>query len=198
LPKKTVEIILSTGNNYVLEVKGNQPKLLEQLKENISKNTPIDSFSTEEKSRGRRENRYHEIYTQTNGINSEWKGVQRIIYVHRFGYRPDKKSNEGKYSEKHYYITGYAFDSAKTVAQGIRGHWGIENKIHYVKDTHFNEDKNRIKHNHAAANLSIIQDIAINIYRCLGFSSMKTATTFFANKVNELFMFISAKHISDL
>ena len=198
MPKKTVEIILSTGNDYVLEVKGNQPKLLEQLKDNVSKNTPIDSFSTEEKSRGRRENRHYEIYTQTNGIDSGWKGVQRIIYVHRFGYRPDKKSNEGNYSEKHYYITNHPFDLAKTIAEGIRGHWGIENKIHYVKDTHFNEDKNRIQHNHAAAILSIIQDIAINIYRCLGFSSMKTATTFFANKVNELFMFLSAKHISDL
>lgn len=181
-----------------MEVKGNQPKLLQQLKNNISKNTPIDNFLTEEKSRGRYENRYYEIYTQINGIDLGWKGLQRIIYVHRFGYRPDKKSNDGNYSEEHYYITGYPFELAQTVAQGIRGHWGIENKIHFVKDTHFNEDKNRIRHNYAAANLSVIQDIAINIYRCLGFSSMKTATTFFANKVNQLFKFLNAKHISEL
>jgi len=198
LSKKTIEIILSTKNDYVLEVKGNQPNLLQQLKKNISENTPIDSFLKEEKSRGRKENRYCEIYTQTKGIHPKWKGVNRIIYMHRFGHRPDKKNNDGNYSEKHYYITSSNFDSAQMVAQGIRGHWGIENKIHYVKDTLFNEDKNGIRHNHAAANLSIIQDIAINFYRCLGFSSMKTATTFFANKVNELFKFFSAKHISDL
>jgi len=198
LPKKTVEIILSTGNDYVLEAKANQPKLLQQLKKNISEDTPIDSFLKEEKSRGRSENRYCEIYDQTNGIDPKWKGIKRIIYIHRFGNRPDKKNIDGNYSQKHYYITSYPFDLAQTVAQGIRGHWGIENKIHYVKDTLFNEDKNGIRHNHAAANLSIIQDIAINFYRCLGFSSMKTATTFFANKVNELFKFFSAKHISDL
>lgn len=182
----------------MIQVKGNQKTLLQQIKNNIANNTPLDICLTKEKNRGRQENRYHEIYTSTESLPSEWKGVQRIIYVHRYGHRPDKKSDNGNYSEEHYYIAGYQFNCAREVAHGIKGHWGIENKVHHVKDTHFNEDNNRIRHNNASAILSIFQDIAINIYRCKGFKSLKKATIFFANKVNELFTFLTAKHISDL
>lgn len=195
MSKKTVEIILDTDNTYLLEVKGNQKKLLEHLKSIVATDTPIDTYLTKEKSRGRQENRYHEIYTVTSPLPSGWKRVERVIYVHRYGHRPDKKTDEGNYSEKHYYICGYPFNEAQKVAQGIRQHWGIENRIHYVKDTHFNEDDNGIRHNYAAANLSIFQDIAINIYRSKGFNSLKTATIFFANKVNELFEFLNTRHI---
>jgi len=181
----------------VLEVKGNQKTLLEYIKKVVADNKAVDTCLTKEKNRGRQENRYHEIYHMTKQIPTGWKGVQSLIYVHRFGHRPDKNNNNGNYSEKHYYIASYKFKDAVKVAQGIRQHWGIENKIHYVKDTHFKEDDNGIRHNHAAAILSIFQDIAINIYRCKGFKSMKTATIYFANKVKELFTFLKINHISD-
>jgi len=198
LSKKTVEVIIASGNNFLIEVKGNQKTLRETIKNIITENDPINAWFSEEKNRGRIENRYCEIYPSNPDILSEWKGVQQVIYVHRFGHRPDKKSNYGYFYQEHYYITSYPFETAKKVAQGIRGHWGIENKVHYVKDTLYNEDNNGITHNSAAAILSIFQDIAINIYRCKGIKSMKTAITFFANKVKELFRFLTAKHISDL
>lgn len=197
MPKKTIDIILSTQNHYLIEIKGNQKTLLEGVKKIIAENEPLDSCSTQEKNRGRQENRYHEIYNVTPDIPTGWNGVQRVIFVHRYGHRPDKKTNEGNYSEKHYYIAGYKFNSARNVAKGIRRHWGIE-MVHYVKDTLFNEDNNGIRHNNAAAILSIFQDIAINIYRCLGIHSLKTATIYFANKVKEHFKFLTAKHISNL
>jgi len=134
LPKKTVKIILNTDNDYLIEAKGNQPKLLQNIKDIVANNTPLDTWLTEEKNRGRQENRYHEIYESVQGIPECWKGVQRVIYVHRYGHRPDKKNNNGNYSEHHYYISSHPFKDAKKVAQGIRKHWGIENKIHYVKD----------------------------------------------------------------
>lgn len=198
MSKKTVELIVDSHNDYLIEVKGNQKTLLNTLKQIVSENEPIDTYLTREKNRGRTENRYHEIYTTISAIPNEWKAVQRIIYVHRYGHRPDKKVNEGLYSEHHYYICSYPFTYAQKIAIGIRKHWGIENRIHYVKDTHFNEDNNGISHNHAAAILSIFQDIAINIYRCKGYSSLKTATTAFANKFKQLSSFLKANHITDL
>jgi len=198
LSKKTVEVIVASGNNFLIEVKGNQKTLKQQIRNIVTKDKYIDAWLLEEKSRGRKEHRYCEIYNSNQDISCRWKEVQRVIYVYRFGHRPDKKSNNGFYSQEHYYITDYPFDCAEKVAQGIRGHWGIENKIHYIKDTRFNEDNNGITHNNAAAILSIFQDIAINIYRCKGIQSIKTAITFFANKVKELFKFLTARHISDL
>ena len=178
----------------MVQVKNNQPTLLKQIQDNVANLEAIDEFCQEQRNRGRTEKRYLALYDNIQGISQQWKGIQQIIHVHRSGNRPGK----GKYSKHHYYITSRCFDKAQVVATGIRQHWWIENKLHYVKDTHFNEDKNRISNNNAAAILSIIQDIAINIYRCKGFSSTKNATIFFANKVNELFKFLSAKHISDL
>ena len=198
MPKKTIELIVNSQNDYLIEVKGNQKTLLNTIKGIVNKNKPIDTHFTSEKNRGRVENRYHEIYTSSSAIPTKWKAVQRIIYVHRYGYRPDKKKDEGQYSEHHYYISSHPFVDAQKPAIGIRKHWGIENKIHYVKDTHFKEDKNGIRHNHAAAILSSFQDIAINIYRCKGYNSLKTATISFANKFNQLLRFLKANHISDL
>lgn len=181
-----------------MEAKSNQKKLLNQIKKKVFNSVPIDTHFTKEKSRGRTECRYYEIYTPPKNIDLAWIGIQRVIHVHRFGQRPDKSNQQGFYNEQHFYICSYPFNSALKIAKGIRGHWGIENKIHYVKDTHFKEDDNLIRNNNAAAICSIFQDIAINIYRCSGFSSIKKATIFFANKVNELFKFLSAKHISDI
>jgi predicted transposase YbfD/YdcC len=196
--KKTVEIIVGSQNDYLIEVKGNQPALLGRVRQIKAANEPMDTCLTEEKNRGRRENRYHEIYAATSDIPEGWKAVKTVIYVHRYGYRPDKKNNNGEYSEHHYYICSHPFGDASKVADGIRKHWGIENKIHFVKDTHFNEDNNGVRHNHAAAILSVFQDIVINIYRCKGFNSLKTATTRFANKFKQLSRFLKAEHISDL
>ena len=197
MPKKTVEIIVNSGNDYLIEVKGNQKKLLQKAQQIVLDNEPLASYSTEEKNRGRLECRDHHIYELPKPIQT-WKSVQRIIHIHRYGHRPNKKTDNGYYDEHHYYISSCKFDDAKQVAIGVRQHWGIENKIHYVKDTHFNEDANGIRHNHAAAILSIFQDIAINLYRCLGYPSLKTATIIFANKINELFELLNSNHIKNL
>ena len=134
MPKKTVDCILATGNDYCIQVKDNQPKLYRQIQENIKGSTPIDTFAKKEKNRGRTENRVVRLYNNLVQIDEKWTKLERIIHVHRFGYRPDKKKNEGKYDEHHYYILSRPINDAKVVFDGIRGHWFIENKLHYVKD----------------------------------------------------------------
>lgn len=198
MPKKTVDIILASENDYLIEVKGNQKGLLQQTQDVVANHVPLDTYETKEKNRGRLENRYYAIYPIPSVIYMGWESVETIIHVYRYGHRPDKKTEGGYYSEHHYYISSRTFQTAKQVAGGIRGHWGIENKIHYVKDTHYKEDDNGIRHNSAAAILSVFQDMAMNIYRCIGFNSLKTATIFYANKVNKLFNLMNASDISEI
>ena len=124
-----MKIILDSKNDYLIEAKGNQPKLLQQLKDIVADNTPLDTCLTQEKNRGRKENRYHEIYDALEGIPECWEGVKSVIYVHRYGHRPDKKTNEGNYSEHHYYISSCSFKDAKKVTKGIRQHWGVQDKF---------------------------------------------------------------------
>lgn len=192
--KKTVDIILKTGNDYCLQVKGNQPNLYHQIQENIEQNDPIDTYFKKEKNRGREENRLVEIYDDLTGIDAKWTGLKRIVHVHRFGYRPDKKKDDGKYEKHHYYILSQCIDNAQTVFWGIRGHWDIENRLHYVKDVVQNEDNCRINKGHIADHLSILKNVAINIFRINGFQSITKANIYFANKIDKMMELISPKN----
>ena len=75
---------------------------------------------------------------------------------------------------------------AHCFADGLRGHWLIENSLHYVKDVIANEDGSGIRSSKAAANLSLLKNLTLNIYRHQGYKSLKYASERFANKVKEL------------
>lgn len=191
MPKKTVVDIADSENDYCIQVKGNQPKLHQQIQTNIANNIPIDTNFSTEKNRGRTENRLVEIYDDLSGISPEWVKLKRIIHVHRYGYRPDK----GDFNEHNYFILSSPIDDAKIMAQGIRGHWGIENRLHYVKDVIQNEDNSNIKGGYAIENLSLLKNAAINIFRLNGYPSIKKANITFANKIKELFELICSVDI---
>ncbi|WP_158517263.1 ISAs1 family transposase [Moorena producens] len=75
---------------------------------------------------------------------------------------------------------------AEIFAQGIRGHWGIENRLHWSLDVVFQEDRSSITGAHAPANMSIIRSIVINILRSNGFSSMTIAQRLISNNIPTL------------
>lgn len=195
MPKKTVVQIKQSGNEYCIQVKGNQPKLKAQIEKNISNNEPLDSYSQQEKNRGRLENRVVKIYDDLSGISEEWIGLQRLVSIHRFGHRPDKKENNGWYDEQSYYILSAPIDDAKVVFEGIRGHWGIENRLHYVKDVVQNEDNSKIKVGKAIENLSILKNATINLFRMNGFDSITKANIRFANKIHKMMELIKSYDI---
>ncbi|MEZ4887900.1 MAG: ISAs1 family transposase [Chitinophagales bacterium] len=197
MPKKTVATIIEDENGYCIQVKRNQRNLYKQIKINIDSNKPISTHFSKEKNRGRTENRLVEIYDDITGISPEWIGLQRIIHVHRYGYRPQKdKKKDGHFDEHHYYILSKDTDDAKQVAQGIRAHWHIENRLHYVKDVVQNEDKSNIKGGYAIENLSLLKNGVINTFRMNGLQSIKEANIIFANKIKELFGMLQAHSYS--
>lgn len=71
-------------------------------------------------------------------------------------------------------------------ACGIRGHWSIENRLHWIKDVVFKEDDSKISLGHAPANLSVIRAIALNILRRNGHTSITTAQRFLSNDIDKL------------
>ncbi len=76
--------------------------------------------------------------------------------------------------------------TAEKFAQGIRGHWGIENRLHWVKDVVFQEDNSKIRMSNAPANLSVMKAIAINILRRNGHTSITIAQRFLSNDIDKL------------
>ncbi len=145
---------------------------------------PLDTFETHEKNRGRIENRKFSVYRRPGEVDVDWADIKYVIYCHRSGIRKNKS-----YQTDSYYISSREA-SAADFATGIRGHWYIENKLHWVKDVNFEEDNSLIKTISAASNLSLLKSIAMNLYRINGFQSMKTASTFFTNKIDILLSFM--------
>lgn len=184
MSKKTVATIIETGNHYCIAVKGNQPTLQKQVIQTTLCNAPIDTYKKKETNRGRKENREVAVYDNVDLIGEEWIGVQRIIHVHRYGWRKDKK--KPFYDEHHYYILSKQIDDATIIAQGIRGYWKIENCLHYVKDVVQNEDNNGIYSGNAPEILAVLKDFVINIFRLNGFRSLKKANIKFANKIKSM------------
>jgi predicted transposase YbfD/YdcC len=80
--------------------------------------------------------------------------------------------------------------SAQDFSQGIRGHWGIENRLHWVKDVIFKEDCSTISQGHAPSNLSLVRAIAINLLRQNGYDSITTRQRLLSNKLDKLLSFM--------
>ena len=84
-----------------------------------------------------------------------------------------------------YYISSTVLPSKKFAAK-IRGHWLIENQVHWVKDVIFNEDKSKIRELQAARNLSLLYTIIMNVYRSFGFDSIKQGIYWLGNNWNKI------------
>lgn len=178
--KKTLTLIANTGNHFVAKVKANQPRLLRAIEAHVSRREPIEHFRTDERSRGRKERRTVEVYSVPERLDRGWPPLSAVLFVTRSGERDGRP-----YQRSGYYITSL-HTTAGSFAEGLRGHWLIENRLHYVKDVIANEDGSGIKSAQAAANLSLLKNLTLNVYRHQGYQSFKYATEQFANKVKEL------------
>lgn len=111
-------------------------------------------------------------------VEKQWERKQTNLYKNKQGTL--------RFDSIAYYISDIVLP-AECFAEGIRGHWGIENRIHWVKDVIFKEDNNRIKHHQAAVNMAIFNHLAINFLRQHFDDSIKYAQILFGQNVKELF-----------
>lgn len=173
--KKTLERIVETQNHYVVKLKANQPKLLAAARQTVENSRAIDSHYQEEKSRGRLEIRETFLYQRQENMVAGWESIKRIVYVRRtFLSKRKLRQTES------YYISDLEENKAQYLGEGIRSHWGIENKLHYVKDVVMREDAECTKHKDAASNLALFRDFAFNILKSEN-RSIKYACEMFEN-----------------
>ena len=121
------------------------------------------------------------VFADLHGIDFDWLGAKSCIQVERIGIRSGKQ-----YLQTSYYISSLVA-KAMTFAEGIRQHWGIENRLHWVKDVIAGVDAAPFRNSNAATNWSIIRNIALNIARMSGYDSLTKAERFLAHDIDKLF-----------
>ena len=107
-----------------------------------------------------------------------------LIQVERIGIRQGKPLQQ-----TNYYISSL-FTSAVEFAQAIRAHWGIENRLHWVKDVIFGEDSALFRDYNAATNWSFIRTLAINVARMSGYDSLTKVERFLGHDIDKLFFLL--------
>jgi predicted transposase YbfD/YdcC len=115
--------------------------------------------ATVEDAHGRHEERYVTVIRHPEGLPAEWVDVGAVVMVGR------ERAVAGRNaSTAHYYVTSLRC-SAKELAGYVRGHWGVENGLHWCLDVSFGEDANRTRDPNAGANLGVIRRVAASLLK---------------------------------
>ena len=167
--KEIAEQVVKQGGDYVLTVKENQPKLYEEIGRLEQAALERDyaganSHCVEEQGHGRQELRACWVLTDLEELaeRAQWPGLQSVIVVVR-----DRTVGEQNSCEKHYYISSRKL-RAKRFLEVIRGHWGIENSLHWVLDVAFDEDQSRVRKDHGPENVALVRRLALSMLKAEG------------------------------
>lgn len=182
--KKTLETIIEQGNDYVVTVKANQKTLHQQLCAMSGQRKPVSVYQHREQAHHRCIERTVEVFDTLAAIADDWVGVRRFVRVQRQGTRQGTP-----YKQVSYYLTSLA-TTARQFAQGIRGHWAIENRLHWVKDVVLAEDKCPLKHAHAPANWGLLRSWVVSLFRLHGDTSITKAQRRVAHDIDALFLLL--------
>ena len=167
------EKITENGGDYVLSVKDNQPTLHQALQRNLDEMI-LENFAdvrhgfvqTVDGDHGRIETRKVWVTDQLDDsldaeVRGRWKGLRSMAVVESTREIPLKPTS----TERRYFISSLAGIDAEKMARCIRGHWAVENKLHWVLDVSFGEDQARNRKDHSAENFSRLRRIALNLLR---------------------------------
>jgi predicted transposase YbfD/YdcC len=164
--KDTLTAIRRKGADYLIPVKDNQPKLLALVRnaflaygEQNYTARELRQYRTVERNRGRDEERVYYVAPAPLALRQhpEWVDVVSIVQVYRCVQRNGKSQEEVAL-----YITSLP-PKVKRIAGLIRGHWGIENTLHWTLDVIFAEDRSRIRKGNGPAIASIFRKLALMV-----------------------------------
>jgi predicted transposase YbfD/YdcC len=168
-----VAYLTQRGAHWVLTVKGNQPNLYAQLRALPWRAVP-DGDRLEDRGHGRREIRTIKVLTLAEGI--DFPHAAQAIRIRRR--RHDLDQPRRWTTETVYAITDLAAHHGKPdrLAGYVRGHWSIENKIHWVRDVTYDEDRSQIRTGTGPQVMAALRNLAISALRLAGVTNIAAAT----------------------
>lgn len=167
--REIAEKIIDAKADYVLAVKENQPNLHAAIRDFFRQHLEDDCESiacrrdeTHEKGHGRKDDRYYYLAKLPADfpLKEKWSGLKAIGMAVRITEHSNGKTSD----DVRYYITS-RYLSGKKFSGAVRGHWGIENSLHWQLDVTFGEDQSRIRKGHAAANFSLLRRTSLSLLK---------------------------------
>ena len=187
------QAVIDDAGDYMLPVKDNQPDLLDAIEklfqgtpDTLSDGTthpilrePIAIHQTTEKSHGRLQTRCLKASTSLNAY-LDWPGIAQVIQYH-YTY---KNLNAGEETHKvHYGRTSLNPEeaSAKRLLALRRGHWSIENKSHWMRDTLLGEDASPVRSGAIPQVMAALRNTALSVFRFTGVTRIADTMKYYAS-----------------
>lgn len=163
--------ILDAKADYLLAVKDNQPTLHADIKSyfETAPSQEVEQVETLGKDHGRIEERTYSVSHVVDWYAPQrsYPGAPRFPQLTTIAMVESRIERGDKIeTEQRSYISSRAL-SAAAFADGARGHWGIENNLHWTLDVTFHEDQSRLRTGHGAKNMAVVRHFALNLVRQL-------------------------------
>lgn len=206
--KKTVEVIINGKGHYVLAIKGNHSEFHQDIESRFKdkldsiKDTK-DYYKMEiEKNHNQVETReFFRVDADSFYQQDDWLNLKSIVCYKKKIYHTLSGKNSCEYR---YFISD--LKDTKLIALAIRGHWSIENQLHYPLDAFFHEDANRTMNKVANNNFSILRKMVNSLLVLIApmfrnGSKMRTLKSFRSNyekNLIRLFVFLEGLDLNTL
>jgi len=189
---KVAQTIVERGGDYVLPVKQNQETTYHTLEYWFEGQPPRYLANrvaeTIEKRHGRMTHWRIEVTAALNEYLA-WPGLAQSFKLTR---RSVKQSTGALTEEVHFGITSLSPDEATPLdlLQFSRSHWSIENRLHWVRDVTFDEDRSQLRLGHAHQLMAAFRNLAIALLRLMGHTNIASATRYFAAQPNSALLLV--------
>jgi predicted transposase YbfD/YdcC len=160
--KEIARQVCAQGGDYILAVKDNQKGLHEAIEFQLGcgrSQVTRTKLKTSEKKHGRMEHRTYTVMTAPTAVTRHWPDARSIVRVSREFYSERRRTKEVRE-----FISSLP-PEVENLAAKIRGHWSIENSLHWSLDVTFNEDQSRIRQGHAARNAALLRRLTLSILK---------------------------------
>jgi predicted transposase YbfD/YdcC len=168
--KEIAQTIVTQEGDYILAAKGNQPNLFAEVQAaftaaEVRPTLTRRKYTTEDRDHGRHECRTVQVLPATKYLSASvlgaWMGLLTLVMVTRVA---TCRATGVTTTEVSYFISSLR-PNARRIGAAIRGHWSIENGLHWVLDVVFREDARRLYDRTAAENTAFLNRLAISLLR---------------------------------
>jgi len=171
------ESILARGGDYLFVVKDNQPQLLDDCEMSFMDYWWLRDTFSECRVVDQHGNRTHEWKLRASTLlegYSKWPGLRQALKLER---RVSNKRSGEVSRETAYAITSVGREraSAEELISVGRGHWEIENRLHWVRDVTYDEDRSQVRAGHIPQVMAAIRNAAISVMRVMGVNNIAAA-----------------------